>query len=221
MFDKIKCQRCKEKISEKFDFCPHCGLPINSSEEDWGLLGKNDKMSNDPFKNTMLQGFSGTMLNKMLTGAMKMLEKEMQKEIKNPNQEAPMRSNFELYINGKRISPKNVKITRRGANEKPVKSTFSNQFSANNIKKFADLPKHEPAANVRRFSNKVVYELDIPGVLSLEDIAVSKLENSIEIKAISKDKAYKKLIPIDLPLRAYKLDKGKLVLELSDGQEAE
>ncbi|MBI3623376.1 hypothetical protein HY212_04850 [Candidatus Pacearchaeota archaeon] len=216
MFNKIKCSKCGEKISGKFDFCPYCGLAVGSEDEDWGLLGKNDYMNMknaNPFQNTMLGGFSGNMLNKMLSGAMKMLEKEMQKEMKN-SKEMPMPSNtnFELYINGKRISPSNIKITKK-ENSQPKKSQIS-QFSQENIKKFSDLPKLEPLTNVRRLSNKVIYEIDVPGVKSMEDISVSKLENSIEIKAVGKDKAYKKLIPINLPVKAYKLDKDKLILEL-------
>lgn len=214
MFNKIKCQKCGEKISGKFDFCPYCGLPANSLEEDWGLLGKNDQMKEiDPFQNAMIGGFSGKMLNKMLAGAMKMLENEMQKEMKSSREVLiPSNTSFELFINGKKISPSNINVTKK-ENIQPKKSQL-NQLSQDNIKKFAELPKHEPSANVRRLSNKVIYELDVPGVKSINDISIIKLENSIEVKAVSKDKAYKKLIPIDLPLKAYKLDKDKLILEL-------
>lgn len=214
MFNKIKCNECGEKISAKFDFCPYCGLSTGSNEEDWGLLGKNDQLKEiNPFQNSMLGGFSGKMLNKMLAGAMNMLEKEMQKEMKNSNEmPMPSNTNFELYINGKKISPSNIKVMKKESIQ-PKKAQL-NQLSQDNIKKFAELPKHEPSANVRRLSNKVIYELDVPGVKSINDISIIKLENSIEVKAISKDKAYKKLIPIDLPLKAYKLDKDKLILEL-------
>ena len=66
---------------------------------------------------------------------------------------------------------------------------------------------------MRRLSNKVVYEIEIPEVAE-EDVSIIKLENSIEIKAISKDKSYKKLISIDLPIKSYKITNGKLILEL-------
>ena len=41
-----------------------------------------------------------------------------------------------------------------------------------------------------------------------------KLENSIEIKALAKNKAYVKRIPINLPIINYDFSKEKLVLEL-------
>jgi HSP20 family molecular chaperone IbpA len=211
MFDKKKCRNCGEKIKGDFVFCPFCGSPTGKeiNEEDWGLLGKNDEIQEaNPFSRGLFAGMSDKMLNKMLTSAMKMLEKEMQKTSQNTD----IQSNIELYINGKRISPENIKVTKKV--EKQPKSPIIQSFNQENIKKFSTLPKKEPSTNIRRLSNKVVYELNVPGVDSIKDIAVTKLENSIEIKAVAKDKAYAKVIPIDLPLRGFKLDKDKLILEL-------
>ena len=54
----------------------------------------------------------------------------------------------------------------------------------------------------------------MPGVKSIKDLSIVKLENSIEIKAIAGKKAYVKLIPINLPVSDYNFSNGKLVLEL-------
>lgn len=214
MFNKKSCKECNKKISGKFDFCPHCGASINyKSEEDWGMLGKNDKINEqDIFSKSMFGGMNGKILNKMLGGAMKMLERELQKEMKTQNQ---IGTNFELYINGKKINPENIKITKGQIKENTSKKrAIITTFSEQNQKKFAELPKNEPPTNIRRLSDKVIYELEVPGVESLGDVSIAKLETSIEIKAIAKDKAYKKLIRIDLPLKGYKLDNQKLILEL-------
>ena len=64
-------------------------------------------------------------------------------------------------------------------------------------------------------SNKVIYEIELPGVKSTEDVSIIKLENSIEIKAVTKDKSYFKLLPIKLPISGYKVADEKLILELS------
>jgi HSP20 family molecular chaperone IbpA len=213
MFNKKNCRNCGEKIKGDFIFCPFCGSSTGKElrEEDWGLLGKNDEMQEmNTLSRGLFAGMSDKMLNKMLSSAMKMLEKEMQKGMSSQNTE--LQSNIELYINGKKISPENIKVTKKV--EKQPKSPIIQTFNQENIKKFSTLPKKEPTTNIRRLSNKVVYEIDIPGVTSIKDIAVSKLENSIEIKAVAKDKAYAKVIPIDLPLRGFKLDKDKLILEL-------
>ncbi|MBU0958492.1 MAG: zinc ribbon domain-containing protein [Nanoarchaeota archaeon] len=219
MFNKKKCRKCGEKLNKSFDYCPSCGLKIGE-EEDWGMLGKNDFVpEQDPFSQLFSGGMGGKMFNRMLSGAMKMIEREMQKnmkEAKSIEKQVPLKTNFELYVNGKRISPENIKITRKiPTQDKPsVKKMPKNTWDNDTIKRFSDLPKKEPKTNVRRLSNKVIYELEVPGVKEAKDISIVKLENSIEIKAISEKHAYKKLIAIDLPISKYVLEKGKLILEL-------
>ncbi len=213
MFNKKKCKKCGEKINNKYSYCPYCGVSFNSDAEDWGMLGKRDLQ--DPFEeisqNMFGGGISGKMFNKMLGGAMKMLEKEMQKVAQPQNKE--LKTNFELYINGKRINPANIKVTKKPVGQ-PIENKVLQNTSSGSLKKFSSLPKKEPLTNIRRLADKVIYEIDIPGVKSIKDVSIVKLENSIEIKAVAKDKAYKKIIGIDLPILAYKLDKEKLVLEL-------
>ena len=213
MFNKKNCKKCGEKISGKFSFCPNCGNYLESNKEDWGMLGKDDSIPEENFpQNNLFGGISGKMFNKMLGGAMKMLEKELQKEIRQPT-----KNNFELYINGKKIPTENIKVTRKPTITKKnvqEQSVSSTHFNKDSLKKFSELPKKEPSTNIRRLSNKVIYEMEIPGVKSIQDVSIVKLEKSIEIKALAKDKAYKKLIPIDLPLNKYSLNGQKLVLEL-------
>ena len=204
MFNKKKCINCGEKVNKKFDFCPGCGKPLKQQKQgDWGMLGKNDM--EEVSVNPLVGGLGGGMLNKMLGNAMKMLEKEMQKGMQNPQPQAG-KTNFELFINGKRISPDKIKVTQK---QIPVKHTITSKqnksfeveqrFSKEKLKKFAKLEQREPPTNIRRFSKKVVYEITMPEVKSIEDISIVQLENSIEIKAIGKNKAYLKSIPITLP----------------------
>ncbi len=210
MFKKKVCKRCGEKMSKKYSYCPYCGNSTLSNNEDWGMLGKKDSDPFDELPKDMFGGISGKMLNKMLSGAMKMLEKEMQKSM---TQDSFTKTNVELYVNGKKINPENIKVIKKPIQE-TKKKTIQNDFSKEALKNFSNLPKEEPSTNVRRLSNKVIYEINIPGVKSVKDISIVKLENSIEIKAVAKDKAYAKVIAIDLPLKEYKLENEKLVLEL-------
>jgi hypothetical protein len=206
MFKK-KCSNCKGKISAKYNFCPYCRMPLQKNQ-DFGMLGRNDfqeKQNNiqDPF----LNGLGGNMLGKMLGSAMKMLEKEIGKEMSKPNQQP--KTNIKLMINGKEINMNNP--------EKPMKKekTKITEIKLPNKKlNISKLPKKEPATNIRRLSDKVIYEVKMPGVKSIKDISMIKLENSIEIKAIAKNKAYVKLIQINLPIIHYEFDKGTLILEL-------
>ncbi len=88
------------------------------------------------------------------------------------------------------------------------------RFTKAQSEKFAKLPRKEPKTSVRRLTDKIIYEIILPGVKNEKDIIINKLQNSIEIKAFTKDKAYFKLIPIDMPIKDYYLEKDKLILEL-------
>jgi HSP20 family molecular chaperone IbpA len=246
MFKKKKCPKCNEKISENYSFCPNCGYNLikkenNENNKDYGLLGQDDYIEQDPFQNMfggMFRGFNGRIMNGMLNNAMKMLEKEMQKSIKEQRefQNQPInRTNFELYINGKRISPEKIRITKKPndqnlqskkllskqeiskiGNKNSLNKNSAPRFTNEAKESFQKLPKKQPETNVRRFSDKVIYEIDIPGVESINDISVSQMQNSIEIRAVSKENAYEKIIPIGLPITKYGFSKGKLVLELKE-----
>lgn len=96
---------------------------------------------------------------------------------------------------------------------KPAKNSFR-EFDEKGKERLSKLPKEEPETKVRRLTDTVIYEINLPGVKSLKDVTVNQLENSIEIKAISKDRAYFKLIPVALPLKRYHLKDGSLILEL-------
>ncbi|OGJ12628.1 hypothetical protein A3K62_02015 [Candidatus Pacearchaeota archaeon RBG_16_35_8] len=222
MFGKKTCNNCKEKVSNKYRFCPFCGYLFDKKEsEDYGMLGVNDEIEEvrqNPL-DSMFGGMGGKILNKMFNNVVKILEKEMEKETKNqnPNQHFPAKTNFEIIINGKRINPENIKFTQRVMKPdeagKPRKKSVP-KMSVESLKKMSKMKKHEPSTNIRRLANKVIYELNIPGVKSIEDVSITKLESSIEIKALAEKKAYAKLIPINLPITNYELSDGKLILEL-------
>ena len=135
----------------------------------------------------------------------------MQKEIKNANNLSP-RANMRLMINGREVPLNN--LNKKEIPEKKLKKQIPNQFSKESSKKFAQLPKQEPKTNIRRLSDKVIYEIEIPEVKSSKDISIIQLESSIEIKAIGKKHAYLKRIPINLPIINYIFSKEKLTLEL-------
>jgi hypothetical protein len=66
---------------------------------------------------------------------------------------------------------------------------------------------------LKRIADKILYEIEIPGVESVEDVSIINLESSIELKALGKEKAYSKSIPITLPIVGYDFSEGLLVLE--------
>jgi HSP20 family molecular chaperone IbpA len=213
MIKRKTCNNCNEKIKNSYNFCPSCGIQTKEQSKDWGMLGKNDK---EETKNKQINlfngGITGGIMNKMIGSAMKMLEKEMQKEL-GPNKKMPINPNtkIKLMINGKEIMPQKIQKTpTKKENIKILPIEFSNE----NLKKWSNSKKEEPKSNLKRIGDKIEYEIEIPGVQSIKDISIIKLEKSLEIKAIAKDKSYQKIIPLDLPLKKYSLLQGKLTLEL-------
>jgi HSP20 family molecular chaperone IbpA len=167
-------------------------------------------------------GIGGKLIEKILNSTIKMVEKEMEKSMKNENKGIP--SNFELYINGKRIPPEKIKITNQKIGNNQKKNSEINEeeklkrvsFSQENKNLFLKLEKKEPSTSIRRLSNKIIYELNVPGVESINDISIIQLENSIEIKAIGKKFGYEKILPVSFPISNYYISEGKLILELKE-----
>jgi len=209
MFKK-KCSKCGRKIEKSYRFCPFCGQGINSNfKEDYGFLGRDDL--DDNFDSMFTNNLP---INKILKTAMKMGEKmirDMQKKEFNQPRENYSNSNMDVqfFVNGKKVFPEKQQI-QKISEPKKIKTIISDEKA----EKFAKLPRKTPKTKMKRFSNRLLYELTMPGVENINDVLINQLENSIEIKALGKNKVYSKIININLPIIDYKLNKGNLILEL-------
>ena len=208
MFSK-RCSRCESKINNENRFCPSCGLNLKKKyeEEDYGMLGINDSI----FEEQM--NFSDNFMEKMINSAMKIFEKQIKNinnEINNPKSNKQQNNpglNVQFFVNGEKVFSDNEM-----QNQQPIK--IKNTISKEKLKKFSKLPKTEPKSKIKRLSNKIIYELIVPGVDNIEDVLINQLENSVEIKALSKDKVYSKNLNINLPILRYHLVKDNLIIEM-------
>lgn len=211
MFNKEKCPRCNHSVKSSFEFCPSCGKQLKDSDENFGILGRNDNIGQeraDPF----MSGLTGGMLGKMLGSTLKLLEKELQREMM---QNKPKNANFELFINGKKIDPKNIKVTHNPQKkQQQAKQSRLVKLPDNALKDFKNLPQEEPKTNIRRLSDSIIYEIEMPGVKSEKDISIKQIGNSLEIRATAKNKAYLKTITVNLGILNYEFNENQLVLEL-------
>jgi len=215
MFNKKSCKKCGKKASDKYEFCPHCGSSFNPPrQEDWGMLGKEDTINEfEQLTNSLFGGMGGKMIGKMFNSTMKMLEKEMQKGMNQPQNQP--RTQMELFINGKKINlTQQPQQNPQRQIQKQVKKTPSIKLPQEKLKGFYKLSQKEPLTDVRRLSDRVIYEIKMPGIKSEKELSITPLENTIEIKAMTKTQAYFKIIPLGLPIINYSLSKGSLVLEL-------
>ncbi len=230
MFDK-KCKRCGKKKGDDFDFCPYCGFDFRidkkmEKERDYGFLGRDDSIDFSNLNIGIPFGF-----NKLFSSLLNQIDrqfKELDKEMGN-NEKIPKLKPSGLSISISSSTGERPKIKIRGfcpefknlegeakseqeeVEEAKIKKPEISDYRA---RKLAKLPKKEAETRVRRLSNRIVYEIELPGVKNLSDVIINKLENSIEIKAFSKNRTYFKLLPLNLPILNYKLEEEKLILEL-------
>ena len=188
MFKKKVCPRCGKSLKDKYDFCPHCGTALEKKTEDFGMLGKDDFFSNNFNEMRLPFGFN---LSNIVSTLMNSVEKQLKETEKRPNKIEGAKRNIIINIAGMPIA--NQMPTQI---ESPVKKETKNisldNFSSEKLRKFSALPKEEPKTNIRRLSNKVIYEINLPGVKSAKDISILNLEKGIELKAVSEKKAYLK-----------------------------
>ncbi len=198
---KSRCLKCKSRVKESFDFCPFCGLDLRNPEEDmrnYGALGKNEFIGGAP----VVGGFGGLgisdkLINSIFNSLVKSLEKQM--------------GDIDPKLQSE--TPKGIKIKFEVPKKASVQTKVRKEITEEQIKRMANLPRVEAKADVRRLSDRVVYELGASGVQSTDDIFVSKLENGYEVKAIGKSKVYVNSLPVDLPLKGLKVSKTGVSVE--------
>jgi len=203
MFNKPVCPRCESKVKDHFEFCPYCGLDLANPERDsknFGILGKNEMTGGAPLAGGFGSlGITDKFINSMLNSLMKSLEKQM-KNIDPEIQDTPtgIRINFGV--------PQNAPKKRAPLNG-------LKRITKEQIDRMSGLPRVEAKTQIRRLGDKVVYDLDAPGIDSVEDVFVSKLETGYELKAIGNKKVYVNSLPVDLPLKSYSVSSKGLRLE--------
>jgi len=235
------CKRCNEKVSKSSNFCGNCGLDLsrNYDPRDYGMIGRDDF---GPL-NDMPMGL-GSLFGNIMKEMMKQMN-DAQKEMREPHNHnhehahnhghKPKQGKDNTKVNKSGISisisstgdgqPK-IKIEKFGdAAKKNLDDEESeiqeiipnNEISDEVAKQYAKLPKEEAKSKVRRLSNKIIYEIELPGVTSLEDIIINRLEEGIEVRAFAEKKSYFKNLPVNYPITKYSLSKGgKLLIELRE-----
>ncbi len=193
----IKCEECGSSVNKKFNFCPHCGCSLLDEAEEmdaFGMLGRTDNI-----QSAFAQfGINEKTISNLMQQMMQSLQNNLLKQ----------ETEIETMPNG-------IKIT---LGKKPVKQQRPEkqqaiQPSHEQLKLLSSLPRSSAKTKVRRMSDRVIYELEAPGISSVNDVFVSKLESGYEIKAIGKNKVYTNSLPINLPLRRYSFDDKNLSLE--------
>jgi DNA-directed RNA polymerase subunit RPC12/RpoP len=213
---KIRCSHCNSKIGSDNNYCNICGSKIKTKEkeiEDYGILGRIDEdMSSqiNPFKEETT--FTDKMINSFITSIMKSLEKqfsEMDKKLETDMQNAEVKQTpngimirFNPQMKSSNINKPQIKVVKK-------------QITDEQRDKISKLPRTKAKSDIKRLNKSLIYELITPGVSSMDDVFISKLEEGYEIKAIGTKKMYVNSFPIDLPLKRLSLQKDKLIVEFN------
>lgn len=200
-----KCSQCGKPSKKEYDFCPYCGFNLAEvrEEREYGLLGRDDIEAVERKFEQSFRISGGININDIFS-TVNSLMNELTRNLNG--------NGWPKGINVNVSYRKPTNSIKRGFG----KSSGFSGFSEEKIKRYSKLPKAEPKTDVRRLSRKMLYELDMPDVGNINDIMISKLENSIEIRAVGKKFAYFKLIPLKLELLNYDFENGKLILEFRE-----
>jgi len=208
-----KCPNCAKKIEKDFIYCPYCAFPIKRQmeKEDFGLIGKADSINTlnqqMPTPSLPIPG-----LDKIIQSLMGQLGKELGNMDHLNN---PQGRNFKIQISTG--LPQNMGIERKQKRQVRSSERISKiEIPAEELERRKSLPRKEAESNVRRLSDRIIYEIIMPGVDDKEQVTITKLDNSYEIKAYSKKECYTKSIPIDAEMIQSYIKEGTLFLELKE-----
>jgi len=186
----MNCSKCKRKLDSAWTFCPQCGEGIPRGP--FGLFGVPKRELNPE----------------------EQMEKEMNQMIK--------RAEGMLKIMG--FPGKiNIRIGQGPQTAHPMQEMQRNavKFHGNEAEEAETSQMQakevlEPITKSTRTAAGMRYVFVMPGVMSANDIKIRQFQESIEIRAHAKDKAYFKVIPIGPDSRIiekkYKDEMLKLVI---------
>ncbi len=196
------CITCAEQISKDFIFCPYCGTQLMDREtelQEFGILGRADAFDQRR-QELPLGGITDKIITSLMSSVMKNLDVQVRALEKTEIQNLPH----------------GIKIRVGMQQQKPAKQQIkSKEMTEEQAKKMSALPRTAAKTSVKRLSDKIIYELTVPGLQSANDIFISKLESGYEVKAIGKSKIYVNSLPINLPLKGYSIGEKGLSVEFS------
>tara|TARA_Y100000310_G_scaffold339940_2_gene434183 strand:- start:1098 stop:1742 length:645 start_codon:yes stop_codon:yes gene_type:complete len=210
---KKKCPSCGKKIERKFSYCPYCGLGFRKQrdEENFGMLGKDDVVEKET-ANEIKMPFG---LNKIMNSLMKQIEKEMGElgEDRPKGGGGGTGRGFKIQISTGKPQIQQWPVQNKEKKQESEKIELP-RISEKELERREKLKRTDAESRIKRLSDRIIYEINVPGVKNKNDVIISKLEEGIEIRAYSKDKCYVKVIPLKVEILGWYLRKNILFVEL-------
>lgn len=211
----IRCDNCSSKLNKEFSFCPYCGEEIYEDEknpEDFGMLGEDDEIEEESKNDFMMSnlGITDKIFSSLVNNLTKSLARQMSEFDSKANK--PQIKTFPNGISimiGRQYPGANNNIQ---SSQKP-KQAQKKELSGEQLEKLSKLPRASAKTQIKRLSDRIIYELSVPGIKSQDDIFISKLESGYEIKAVGEKKIYSNVIPLNLPIRNLSLINSSIIIE--------
>ena len=199
MFSK-KCPACAKEIKKDFSYCPHCGASfrVNVERENFGMLGRDD-FTGERQPEVKLPFGIGNIVNSLV----KQLEREMNGKVLSEGSKG-----FQIKI--AMGQPQMKQVVRKESGRIDAVP----EVSEKEIERRASLPKIEVESKIRRLADRIIYEIEAPGVLTKKDVVLVRLASGLEIKGYSRDKCYVKFIPLTVEIIEHSVEDGKIFVEL-------
>ncbi len=208
-----QCENCGSKADKSWEFCPSCGASLRVAD------------AGDLFSEIFERfGQEFAEMNKMF-------ERQIEAVDITPMFRKPKGiqrgGGFIISIGSSGDKQPQVSVRAFGdVDERKIKQQVYNQLGQVEEKPFEQkAPKkvkaygetEEPKTRVEKVGDKVVVEMELPGVKKDSDIEINELESSVEVKAIADKKAFFKILkkPGDRRILRTGFNKGILKLEFS------
>lgn len=188
LFKKKKCYFCGKKIRKSWKWCPYCGSRQGNKEDEEGLLFSREleRLSESEL------GFQDKIGIKMIN----LLMKELGKQMTRLNKELDWPGGFNITISSEDFPKQEIKKQKTRTSKKKILAE-DKIVEESDEKRFYGLEEEEAKADVRRLSDKIVYEISMPGVKKEEDILIIESNLGVEIRGISDKKVLVKSIPLN------------------------
>lgn len=230
----MKCARCGSNVDDKWVFCPKCGNELKRKRNifdifshfnrEFEAMDKQIKQMDKRFE----RSFEAMDLSPFFRQAPK--GRGFKIKITRQNNEQPKVS-VETFGGVKKEDveqqlkrqlgggqPIRIRITpvRPGQQTaRPQPSPVQRPASQKEL----PIPKttEEPKTEVRRVDSKVMVDMELPGVKSIEDIRINDMPESVEVRAVAGDKGFFKILtkPGQFRVSSKSFSKGKLHLEFA------
>lgn len=214
----MRCGNCGNDAEDRWKYCPRCGAALRDV---FSIADMFKKMHKD-------MGSIETDMKKAFQKNFEVLD--LSPMFRNPERG----SGFSIKIISNNRNPPKISVKTFGnVDSRNLEKQIYEQFGVKHripekpaqerpaapSERPEEAPKstEEPETELKKFGSRVVASISLPGVKSPNDIRISDLENSVEVRATVGDKAFFKILrkPANARLIDKRFEKEKLIMEFA------